>query len=132
MSACLLPFFFFFNDTATTEIYTLSLHDALPISGARLPDFGPDSDLRVARLGAQGLELEHLVAEVHERAGIGAHEERREFPNKLLPLLGAGAPPVGAHRDPGRVREIEMGEDFRLDEARDLLRVAGLDVFILA
>src|SRR3989442_3219360 len=28
---CTLPFFFF-NDTATTEIYTLSLHDALPIS----------------------------------------------------------------------------------------------------
>src|SRR6266581_1779537 len=26
-------FFFFFNDTATTEIYTLSLHDALPIYG---------------------------------------------------------------------------------------------------
>src|SRR3712207_8455501 len=26
--------FFFFNDTATTEIYTLSLHDALPISAA--------------------------------------------------------------------------------------------------
>src|SRR3712207_8102724 len=30
--------FFFFNDTATTEIYTLSLHDALPISrGGRRP-----------------------------------------------------------------------------------------------
>src|SRR3712207_9173412 len=29
MTSCLL--FFFFNDTATTEIYTLSLHDALPI-----------------------------------------------------------------------------------------------------
>src|SRR5258706_15109765 len=28
-------FFFFFNDTATTEIYTLSLHDALPISRGR-------------------------------------------------------------------------------------------------
>src|SRR2546429_2676386 len=28
--------FFFFNDTATTEIYTLSLHDALPISSSRL------------------------------------------------------------------------------------------------
>src|SRR2546430_5984691 len=28
-------FFFFFNDTATTEIYTLSLHDALPISRSR-------------------------------------------------------------------------------------------------
>src|SRR5258707_3129546 len=29
--------FFFFNDTATTEIYTLSLHDALPISASRKP-----------------------------------------------------------------------------------------------
>src|SRR2546428_12368126 len=28
-------YFFFFNDTATTEIYTLSLHDALPISAVR-------------------------------------------------------------------------------------------------
>src|SRR5260370_17903229 len=32
-------FLFFFNDTATTEIYTLSLHDALPIS-LRLPGEG--------------------------------------------------------------------------------------------
>src|ERR1035438_10895847 len=31
LQLCFL-FFFFFNDTATTEIYTLSLHDALPIS----------------------------------------------------------------------------------------------------
>src|SRR2546427_1316656 len=31
-----LFFFFFFNDTATTEIYTLSLHDALPIAPSRL------------------------------------------------------------------------------------------------
>src|SRR5258705_11432912 len=31
LSPCI--FFFFFNDTATTEIYTLSLHDALPIWG---------------------------------------------------------------------------------------------------
>src|SRR2546425_3836891 len=30
-----ISFFFFFNDTATTEIYTLSLHDALPISSPR-------------------------------------------------------------------------------------------------
>src|SRR5258708_11984767 len=38
--------FFFFNDTATTEIYTLSLHDALPISLCRTPRFlgsGPRS-----------------------------------------------------------------------------------------
>src|SRR5258708_39145974 len=32
MRAPFSVFFFFFNDTATTEIYTLSLHDALPIS----------------------------------------------------------------------------------------------------
>src|SRR6266542_5063357 len=35
MLRIIIPFsFFFFNDTATTEIYTLSLHDALPISHA--------------------------------------------------------------------------------------------------
>jgi len=33
----LFVFFFFFNDTATTEIYTLSLHDALPISARASP-----------------------------------------------------------------------------------------------
>src|SRR2546429_3178329 len=33
----MFSFFFFFNDTATTEIYTLSLHDALPISRASSP-----------------------------------------------------------------------------------------------
>src|SRR5256885_5962902 len=32
LSLSFFSFFFFFNDTATTEIYTLSLHDALPIS----------------------------------------------------------------------------------------------------
>src|ERR1019366_10069073 len=37
---CFLFFFFFFNDTAPTEIYTLSLHDALPIGKRWLAD-GP-------------------------------------------------------------------------------------------
>src|SRR2546426_2403741 len=37
LAGVLLSFFFFFNDTATTEIYTLSLHDALPISPRRVP-----------------------------------------------------------------------------------------------
>src|SRR5690348_18124142 len=36
--------FFFFNDTATTEIYTLSLHDALPISAARLKTIRSSED----------------------------------------------------------------------------------------
>src|SRR5256885_9922154 len=58
----LLPFFFF-NDTATTEIYTLSLHDALPISHrggdrhARRRLGGP-SDLRL-RAGHQRRSEEH-------------------------------------------------------------------------
>src|SRR3712207_8164361 len=51
---------FFFNDTATTEIYTLSLHDALPISGSdllprraavrRLPRLVPALARRASRL----------------------------------------------------------------------------------
>src|SRR2546429_7105144 len=41
---------FFFNDTATTEIYTLSLHDALPIS---LLD-ASDECVDVERVGAEG------------------------------------------------------------------------------
>src|SRR2546422_8893459 len=36
-AALLNVFLFFFNDTATTEIYTLSLHDALPIYFTKLP-----------------------------------------------------------------------------------------------
>src|SRR2546430_11232062 len=39
-------FFFFFNDTATTEIYTLSLHDALPISASA---WSPGSGIRAVR-----------------------------------------------------------------------------------
>src|SRR2546427_3767144 len=46
----LLFIFFFFNDTATTEIYTLSLHDALPICRALLLRSGRIGDATV--LGA--------------------------------------------------------------------------------
>src|SRR3712207_8995966 len=49
--------FFFFNDTATTEIYTLSLHDALPICvGEQRRDVvEEDSGLRETRNGADVL-----------------------------------------------------------------------------
>src|SRR2546430_10174715 len=43
--------FFFFNDTATTEIYTLSLHDALPISR---PSNGAPDALHIARQNDDG------------------------------------------------------------------------------
>src|SRR5438552_18144617 len=39
-----ISFFFFFNDTATTEIYTLSLHDALPIYAGALLESSGDID----------------------------------------------------------------------------------------
>src|SRR2546430_16999409 len=48
-----ISLFFFFNDTATTEIYTLSLHDALPIStGTTVPE-------------GNKTKLESLVSFVH-------------------------------------------------------------------
>src|SRR3712207_8115878 len=45
----MLCVFFFFNDTATTEIYTLSLHDALPIWDGR-----PVGKRRATRRGRRG------------------------------------------------------------------------------
>src|SRR3712207_8228661 len=54
-------FFFFFNDTATTEIYTLSLHDALPIS---------DRGLMPGALGVDRAGADACVAALrpHQRA----------------------------------------------------------------
>src|SRR2546421_10874418 len=54
--------FFFFNDTATTEIYTLSLHDALPISVAHARRVDVQAHARV--LGAlPGQEREGLLVD---------------------------------------------------------------------
>src|SRR5258708_9793409 len=43
--------YFFFNDTATTEIYTLSLHDALPISTRSAPPSNRSTRVRAFRRG---------------------------------------------------------------------------------
>src|SRR5260363_471698 len=73
--------FFFFNDTATTEIYTLSLHDALPIydlvddEAHRASLVGEHQD----RLRARGLHRDafhlhqrhQLIAVLHHVAAIG-------------------------------------------------------------
>src|SRR5256885_11796310 len=53
---------FFFNDTATTEIYTLSLHDALPICLHRqriLADGNRDTELRAQLLAHRARSEEH-------------------------------------------------------------------------
>src|SRR2546422_11201663 len=55
-------FLFFFNDTATTEIYTLSLHDALPISAGLIPTGSSDPfALRRAALGIVKIVLERNI-----------------------------------------------------------------------
>src|SRR5256885_11941082 len=65
-------FVFFFNDTATTEIYTLSLHDALPISH----DAGAGAGERLSgrREGRAPEVLPHVAA-----TGRGAARERRRL-----------------------------------------------------
>src|SRR2546430_12467492 len=71
-------FFFFFNDTATTEIYTLSLHDALPISDQlrardsrgvpfsgsdwqQLVLFSPRQDRKSTRLNSSHSQISYAV-----------------------------------------------------------------------
>src|SRR5256885_12171624 len=62
-------FFFFFNDTATTEIYTLSLHDALPISYYAVNDF--DKTIAAMRKELVGNpkdpQARHLLALAQDR-----------------------------------------------------------------
>src|SRR6201747_3334424 len=55
----LSEFFFFFNDTATTEIYTLSLHDALPIYALSLRTCSPLSGAPHGRNHDQSRSEEH-------------------------------------------------------------------------
>src|SRR3712207_6911281 len=52
----MISWFVFFNDTATTEIYTLSLHDALPISVVLLDEGAQRRDLCRVRQGVVGDE----------------------------------------------------------------------------
>src|SRR2546422_4996384 len=61
---------FFFNDTATTEIYTLSLHDALPIShpvSDLLPHCTPWQMLRGRRYHGRSLRSEEHTSELQSR-----------------------------------------------------------------
>src|SRR2546427_7068530 len=59
-----LFFFFFFNDTATTEIYTLSLHDALPILFNVAAAAGRDESGVLAAMRAQ-LDMPERRSEEH-------------------------------------------------------------------
>src|SRR5258708_17600514 len=65
----LKSFFFFFNDTATTEIYTLSLHDALPISPLSLD---------------HGYPLRLLVPGWYEETRSEEHTSELQSPDHLV------------------------------------------------
>src|SRR2546422_3074871 len=72
--------FFFFNDTATTEIYTLSLHDALPISEVPLNrprrEPHPLCDVRrAAQSLAYGVEYS-LAVRVADLLGLPARDRK--------------------------------------------------------
>src|SRR3712207_8753982 len=63
--------FFFFNDTATTEIYTLSLHDALPIylrHGSRLGRRRPGRRARGPQRQRNGRQARHESGEARHRS----------------------------------------------------------------
>src|SRR2546430_12512837 len=68
--------FFFFNDTATTEIYTLSLHDALPIyeANAELPaEFGKAGSCRHPSIGCkhgQPVRSEEHTSELQSQSNL--------------------------------------------------------------
>src|SRR5215467_16081771 len=87
--------FFFFNDTATTEIYTLSLHDALPICRALdLRPLGPE--LGVPRRGPclrgppphLGRSEEH-TSELQSPCNLVCRLllEKKKTKNKKIPIL---------------------------------------------
>src|SRR2546427_8374708 len=99
-------FFFFFNDTATTEIYTLSLHDALPIShGARSSRRGrlpgaPLGDGRTRGVPGQSVREGRDLRSGYERlvrrnaAPRRARRSRRGRPHRSrLRVRGRGAAP---------------------------------------
>src|SRR2546430_9062008 len=72
-------FFFFFNDTATTEIYTLSLHDALPICGVLVDEDALYAALVERRIAGAGLDVR-----VHEPPRSEEHTSELQSQSNLV------------------------------------------------
>src|SRR5256884_7131269 len=67
--------FFFFNDTATTEIYTLSLHDALPIFlGPELGDMGP---IELLKRLVESEAIAEMPFVIYGTEGLGGPEQEQ-------------------------------------------------------
>ena len=91
----LLCIFFFFTDTATTEIYTLSLHDALPISNIRVVQDQFDDAIklyqRVLKLKPRDvLALNNLATLLSEKEG--ARQDALRYIDQAIELVGPQAP----------------------------------------
>src|SRR5438093_5996135 len=113
-------YFFFFNDTATTEIYTLSLHDALPISHAirrdgRTHGAGPDHRRRGPRF--RRVARSRLVA-------LGWCRRRLVF-GPEQPLLG-GRGPARSHHERASDRPVRPRDGVSPAQARPLLHTGPL------
>src|SRR2546427_10401011 len=83
--------FFFFNDTATTEIYTLSLHDALPIYHPRaaVGERGDEEDVREAAQAADR-RLSSRAASASRGRACGASPPWAPPPRGSRPGSGCG------------------------------------------
>src|SRR2546430_11901136 len=73
--------FFFFNDTATTEIYTLSLHDALPICGEGNRPVHELPDMWLHPLLVLG---EHRPLDARDQTLVGHVDARDLHPGRLV------------------------------------------------
>src|SRR5476651_2879540 len=101
MSFSISLFFFFFNDTATTEIYTLSLHDALPIwrihavdkcheRGAHRVAFAPRSEEHTSELQLRQYLVCRLLLEKKKKTPCRLAWRR---PSRLSPQQAAARGP---------------------------------------
>src|SRR5258706_589203 len=91
---------FFFNDTATTEIYTLSLHDALPISGNVVVATGDTIVCTFTNTRNQGsIELNKVWSGTGGQIGRETGRERGEISVVAVSLKKKRSPPLrtGAH-----------------------------------
>src|SRR6266478_9861917 len=111
-AAASLAFFFFFNDTATTEIYTLSLHDALPISPYSLTTTAvpaPSGLSSSARINVVLPEPRKPVTTTTGSRGPRGRFRRRPKGSASVPAKGAPGPRSEVHLK--RVEPSDMAVD---------------------